>query len=481
MEWIGPLLIGSLVLLCVLQLFWAHTISAIAEKTDQTDLMQVLAWIPILQIAPTLAAGGSGVGRFLLGTIAVLMGNGALITVGAFLGGSLGSLMATVGIGLSCGLCLFYFGRIAVNTALARDLPGWLGLLLFVPIVNFFIYPYIAFHDGWVGPNKIGLAIGSVLILGSSAQTFQAVQNLNEIGGLSPDALLAIAKGEPTDPAGLGGIQAKLLADLRAPDPRTSQASQDPATSREAARLEERQQASLRVLYQLKTRFDTLDSLTANTLETNDPRRPQALGIIRSVRADLDRQRIDLDPKTYSDLDKHLLEFEGRLQAPQSKSFFARVDSAVYGPDLDRQIGPAAIGMKSDFPTASYGDRLTSPTRPTRPFPVHASESCPAGTERQESKQAHNELEWCQQLAAYGGLRHGWYAKYLEDGQPESMGQYENGLRVGVWTRFYPTGEVRAQAEFQKGMQHGWVLTFDKMGEPTRSARYEYGMRITAE
>jgi antitoxin component YwqK of YwqJK toxin-antitoxin module len=61
------------------------------------------------------------------------------------------------------------------------------------------------------------------------------------------------------------------------------------------------------------------------------------------------------------------------------------------------------------------------------------------------------------------------------------MGRYENGLRVGVWTRFYPTGEVRAQAEFREGMQHGWVLAFDKAGERTRSARFEGGAPVNTD
>jgi antitoxin component YwqK of YwqJK toxin-antitoxin module len=56
------------------------------------------------------------------------------------------------------------------------------------------------------------------------------------------------------------------------------------------------------------------------------------------------------------------------------------------------------------------------------------------------------------------------------------MGEYRNGLRVGVWTRFYSTGAVRAQAEFQKGMQHGWVLTFDESGSRTRAVRYDRGV-----
>jgi antitoxin component YwqK of YwqJK toxin-antitoxin module len=58
------------------------------------------------------------------------------------------------------------------------------------------------------------------------------------------------------------------------------------------------------------------------------------------------------------------------------------------------------------------------------------------------------------------------------------MGQYDNGLRVGVWTRFFSTGEVRAQAEFREGMQHGWVLAFNKLGERTRSARYQDGSPV---
>ena len=467
MEWIGPALIGGLVLLCFFQLFWAHTISAIAEKTEQSELMQVLAWIPILQLAPTLAAGGSSIGRFLLGTIALVIGNATLIGVSVFLGGSpLGSLVATAGIGLTCLLCLVYFGRIAINTAVARDLPGWLGLLVFVPIINFFIYPYIAFHDGWVGPNKIGLAIGSVLILGSTAPTFQAVQSLDEIEGISPALFLAMAKGDATDMEGMVEIQAKILNDLQTPGEREQPNSPD------TTQLAERQKDSLRALYQLKNRFDTLDSLLGNTSAPSKSQRTQALGIIESIRTDLERHRTEFDPETFMDLGKHLLEVESRLQASSPSPSLARSE------DEYSQIGPASIGMVSNFPTPRYGDRLTAPTRP---FPVHASDDCPAGTERRDAKEGESEVEWCQQLIDYGGLRHGWYAKYLDQGQPESMGQYENGLRVGVWTRFYSTGEVRAQAEFEKGMQHGWVLTFNKMGEQTRSARYEHGTRISSQ
>jgi hypothetical protein len=480
MEWVGPLLIGSLVLLCALQLFWAHTISAIAEKTDQSELMQVLAWIPLLQLAPTLAAGGSSVGRFLAVTFVVLVGNGALLAAASILGSSLGNVMVPAGLGLSGLLCLFYFGRVASQTATARDLPGWLGLGVFIPVLNFFVYPYIAFHDGWVRPNKVGFAIGSVLILASTAPTFLAVQNFNQAGDFSPSAFLAMSQGNPAESSNAKEIHSQLFASLEVPDFRPPRPSQEPADSLQAALLAERQQASLRVLYQLKSRFDELDSLTANKSEANDTARAHAIGIIESIRGDLDLHRSELDSVTYADLGRHLLEIESRIESPAVQPRFAHNKAATRIDDFnarDRQSGPAAIQMDFESQTPRYGDRGTPPTRP---FPVQASESCPSGTERHEIKTAKSDLEWCQQLAEFGGLRHGWYAKYLEFGQPESMGQYENGMRVGVWTRFYPTGEVRAQAEFEEGMQHGWVLTFDRAGEQTRSAWYQRGTRIPA-
>jgi len=45
-----------------------------------------------------------------------------------------------------------------------------------------------------------------------------------------------------------------------------------------------------------------------------------------------------------------------------------------------------------------------------------------------------------------------------------------------VWTRFHPSGGVRAQAEFAKGLQHGWLLTFDESGERTKAIRFEEGV-----
>ena len=58
------------------------------------------------------------------------------------------------------------------------------------------------------------------------------------------------------------------------------------------------------------------------------------------------------------------------------------------------------------------------------------------------------------------------------------MGEYRDGLRVGVWTRFYPSGAVRAQAEFEAGMQHGWLLSFSESGERKRAVRFDQGTAV---
>jgi hypothetical protein len=221
---------------------------------------------------------------------------------------------------------------------------------------------------------------------------------------------------------------------------------------------------TIRALYQLKARFDDLNALVTHENLLNEDHRLRALGIIRTIRTDLEAQRKTLDASTYGELATYLLEIEARVHARETPA-----------DRLESQFAPAAFDPTRQTTIPSYSER-TAP--PVRPYPVHANNDCPAGTAPKTKKAGPAEEEWCQQLSAFGGLRHGWYARYDEEGRPESMGHYENGLRVGVWTRFFPTGEVRAQAEFRDGMQHGWVLTFNKQGERTRSARYEDGAPV---
>ncbi len=478
MEWIGPFLIGILVLGGILQLFWAYAISAIAQKTDQSELMQVLAWIPLLQIAPTLAAGGGSVVRFLIGMVALVVGNAALIAMAALLGDSFGRAVAALGLGLTGLLCLFYFGRIACNTATARDLPGWMGLLLLVPILNFFIYPYFALHDGWIGPNKVGLVIGSILVVGGLTPTFDVVRLMNENGGPSSELLLAISQADFAGLAETANNPLEISVDSVDPTSIALLNDSPLGSPNSEPRSSQSEGQAIRALYKLKTRFDSLNSLATPESLLVDDHRVRALGIIQAIRTDLEAHRETIDASTYGELATHLLDIEARVHAQSAPTLTTQGSRTTTRNSQFAPAAPAALDPAGRIRTPSYSDS-TAP--PVRPYPVQASNECPEGTESRTKEHEHGEDEWCQQLSAYGGLRHGWYARYHQDGRPESMGQYENGLRVGVWTRFYPTGEVRAQAEFREGMQHGWVLTFDKAGERTRSARFEGGAPVHAD
>jgi hypothetical protein len=458
MEWLGSTLLGFLVLVGLGQLFWTYCVGVITQKTDQSSFMQILAWIPLLQIAPTLAAGGGSIGRFVIGTIALVIGNAALIAVSTVLGSAFGRSIAGFGLGLTALLCLFYFGRIACNTAIARNLPGWMGLLLFVPILNFFVYAYFALHDGWIGPHKVGLAIGSVLILGSLVPSFGVVRMLDENGGLPPELVRAMTESAFVDLGGDG-------------DQRTENPSNGPPGPAQ------REVESIRVLYQLKGRFDTLESLASPSNLLIHDQRVRALGIVQSVRADLESHRETLDALTFQKLATHLLAIEARVDAPTATASRPPHIQPSTRSRRDLQFVPAALDPSAESAIPSYSG-ATHP--PIRPYPLQLSNDCPPGTKMHTTTDMQGEEEWCQQRETHGGLRHGPYARYQPDGGPESMGEYQDGLRVGVWTRFYSTGKVRAQAEFRKGLQHGWVVTFDEAGERTRGVRFENGVRVVA-
>jgi len=377
-----------------------------------------------------------------------------------FLGDSFGRGVAALGLALTGLIGIFYFGRIACNTATVRDLPGWMGILLFVPILNLFIYPYFAFHDGWVGPNKIGLAIGLVFVAGGMAPSFEVIRSMNESGSFSPALLVNMSNSQLHEFTGERGQPPGIAVKMVDPSPNDVQLD----SSRPRSQGLQKDGESIRVLYALKSRFDTLEDLARSENLSIEEGRERALAIIQTIRADLNSNRARLDDSTYGELASHLLGIETRIHsrspATTSESQYAL---AAFDPAAQKSKAP------------SFSD-ATAP--PVRPYPVHASNDCPAGTETRTKKNEANEEEWCQQSAASGGLRQGWYARYGQDGQPESMGQYEQGLRVGVWTRFHPTGEVRAQAEFREGLQHGWALTFSRAGERTRSARFENGAPV---
>ena len=484
MEWIGPFLVGILIVLGILQFFWTYALSAIAQKTDQSEFMQVLAWIPILQLAPTIVAGGGSVSRFLAGFTTLIVGNISLIAAGAFQGGGLGQVLAALGLTLSTLLSFAYFGWISWNTAVARDLPGWVGLLLFVPIINFFVYPYLAFHDGFAAPHKIGLAIGLVFIVGGNLSSFETARKLSGGESLSPVFVKLISEianirnshAESAEPNVIDGRTSEIDYAALDTSPSLPPSLPPPESNISLNTREYSTDDSIRALYRLKGCFDELDSLTTPKNLKTDDNRTQALQTIQEIRGDLEIDRQSIGEQAYQDLNAHMIEAEALIHDPTIAISEKRTTRRSQHPV---HFGPAALAQIDQAETARGRN---DPAAPIHPFPIEPDEDCPTNTEIRTRKDGKGgEEEWCQQLRADGGLRHGWYVRYLENGRPETMGQYESGLRMGVWTRFHSTGEVRAQAEFHEGMQDGWLLSFDRSGQRIRSARYQRGTLIPSE
>jgi hypothetical protein len=244
-EIIETLIAGFLVFALIaatVQVLFSYALQVIAEKNKLPDIAAFLAWIPLLNLYPLIRCGGGSFTKFLIGTVV-----GVALVVAAGVAGAT-SDAAALGVGAAVGAGVFalvaviYMARIVMATAESRGLSKWLGLMAFVPLLNIFVYPYIAFHDGFRAPNKIGLVLGLLLAFGplpgqlkmletfgEQAKHFEAVLSgadpsnfdaaalQNAMGDFGAalemgDALSMLEGMESADPEQMEGMQRELAA-----------------------------------------------------------------------------------------------------------------------------------------------------------------------------------------------------------------------------------------------------------------------------
>ena len=460
------LVITLVVVLFVFSLFvMGHPTSVIARKTDQSDTAEVLAWIPILQFAPMVWAAGARVWQVIVLTIGVILAAVLMGFAGGAMGeGGLGGLLVSLSEWLIDLYFLGFSGWLGWRIAERRTLPPVFGLLLALPLLNVVATWVLAFHDGWERPHRGGLAAAAVLSLALILPATYLANNLDE------EALegLVAEFGEAMMEAQLAELESIDVEDgLNAEDEaREEVVAVAPAPSNDL--VAQQNDRTIRALFEVKGRFEKLDSLTAPENMRIHDHRMRALALVRNIRTDLQALQADLDGATYEELANHLNRVEAEINHandPVGRRGGSLTLSSKRAAKTGGEPAPAA--------PAPSGDGA-----PTRPFAVRVADDCPAGTELRSREGEKGDEEWCQQLTQYGGLRHGWYARYFDDGKPEQVGEYHEGLRVGIWTRFYPSGAVRAQAEFDAGLQHGWLLTFAESGERKKAVRFESGTAL---
>ncbi|MFM7021993.1 MAG: toxin-antitoxin system YwqK family antitoxin [Flavobacteriales bacterium] len=74
------------------------------------------------------------------------------------------------------------------------------------------------------------------------------------------------------------------------------------------------------------------------------------------------------------------------------------------------------------------------------------------------------------------GVRDGTYQKYYPSGEIRVEGEYENGLKKGTWTYYYKgTGTTKAVGEFVKGLKEGEWKYYDKKENLIKTEVYKNG------
>lgn len=421
MEWIqafAAFFVVFAVAGAIIQVALSYSLQVIAEKNELPDFTSLLAWIPLLQTYPYIKVGGGSFKVFLLGGLGLMMGVGLVAAVAVPMMGDAGGAVAAI-LALGAGVtAVVYLARIAMGTAERRGLSKWIGLLGFVPPVNFFVYPYIAFHDGFRPPNKIGALIGLLLAFGPLPGQIAMVNTMSQ--QMQEVAQTDLGDGVTVEQAmaGLGtamelGTQLALLEEMDPDDPD-----------------------------QARMMRETLDEL----------------------RTRLDGSRAALGPEAAAEMEGLLARQEARLSDPGP-----RPAAAESPPDAARaRVEGSAL---YDPPTLSAGPPLTDAMQRNgdQGFAIPLQPDCPPGTTRRGAAPPGGDREWCEKVGRDEGIKHGWMTEYHDNGKPKVAGEYRDGLRVGVWSRFYADGSKRVQAQFVDGLQHGVLLSWN----PDGSLAYE--------
>jgi hypothetical protein len=161
------LMIGAL----IMQVSFCYALQTVAEKEGLPHTW--MAWVPLLQMYPLIRSGGSPFSQFLL-----LMAAGIAAIIASATLGPVGILLV-----LAWGVCfIVYFVRLMWTLAENRGVSGWVGILTFVPILGFFAYLYIAFHDGPVAPHMVGVMLALVLIVLPGMVEVRKAREIGQLG-----------------------------------------------------------------------------------------------------------------------------------------------------------------------------------------------------------------------------------------------------------------------------------------------------------
>ena len=80
----------------------------------------------------------------------------------------------------------------------------------------------------------------------------------------------------------------------------------------------------------------------------------------------------------------------------------------------------------------------------------------------------------------FDGRKHGYEKKYFYTGANKQEGEYDLGLKTGVWVWYYlNTGEIRSEGKYVKGKKEGEWKLYNSRGDLKTTFVYKDGILIS--
>ena len=97
---------------------------------------------------------------------------------------------------------------------------------------------------------------------------------------------------------------------------------------------------------------------------------------------------------------------------------------------------------------------------------------CPGGAQLRGKKPPDGQLAWCTRS---DGVKHGPWREWHANGNPKSVGAYDDGKMEGKWQTFSEDGSLKTEGVYKRGLKDGvWTQYYGKDDGGTKNRVEEH-------
>lgn len=79
------------------------------------------------------------------------------------------------------------------------------------------------------------------------------------------------------------------------------------------------------------------------------------------------------------------------------------------------------------------------------------------------------------QGSSAGDVLHGKFSKFYSNGQLAEQGEFDKGLKNGIWLTWYENGQLKTKLTYSKGVLDGKFSTYDQETDSLQTGKYQNG------